>query len=80
MAEGPDLKSAQYRFESDGGDVPKKKSRIVDAPTVYNAGEEKLVMFGWCSTRHHDGCRVEFPGHRCSCECHNVEGSSLSED
>jgi hypothetical protein len=42
----------------------------IDAPTIYNEGEEKFVMFGWCSTGHHDGCKVEFPGHRCSCGCH----------
>ncbi len=48
--------------------MPKRK--VVNAPTVVE-GEEKLTMFGWCSTGHHDGCRVEFPGHRCSCKCHN---------
>ena len=49
---------------------PKKKPKTVDAPIVVAPGEEKLVMFGWCSTGHHDGCRIEFTGHRCSCECH----------
>lgn len=69
MVEGADLKSVQYRFESDGGDMPKKKK--VDAPIFeYEVGEEKLTMFGWCSTGHHEGCRVEFPGHKCSCDCH----------
>lgn len=75
MAEGPDLKSAQYRFESDGGDMPKKK--IVNAPIVeYKPGEEKLVMFGWCSTGHHSGCSIEFVGHKCSCQCHAKGGES----
>lgn len=69
MAEGPDLKSAQYRFESDGGDMAKRKTKTVDAPT-YVAGEEKLVMFGWCLTGHHSGCILKFPGHICACECH----------
>jgi hypothetical protein len=47
--------------------VPKRKT--VDVPIVVE-GEEKLTVFGWCSTGHHGGCRVEFPGNRCSCECH----------
>lgn len=69
MAERADLKSVQYRFESDGGDMVAKKRKTVDAPIVVE-GEERLTVFGWCSTGHHEGCRVEFPGHRCSCECH----------
>lgn len=50
--------------------MPRKSSKpkIVDAPIV--EGEEKAVKFGWCSTGHHDICIVEFPGHRCKCECH----------
>lgn len=49
--------------------MPKRKR--IDAPSVeYKEGEEKAVMFGWCSTGQHESCRVEFPGHRCSCECH----------
>lgn len=75
MAEKPDLKSVQCRFESDHGDVPAKKRKVVDAPMVYREGEEKLVKFGWCSTGQDDKCRVEFPGHRCSCECHESGGS-----
>ena len=46
------------------------KRKIKDATTVEVSGEEKLVMFGWCLTGHHDGCSVEFPRHRCACECH----------
>jgi hypothetical protein len=38
-----------------------------------SSGEDKLVMFGWCSTRHHDKCVVKFTGHRCKCECHDKE-------
>jgi hypothetical protein len=54
--------------------MPKKTTKkTVDAP-IYVAGEEKLVMFGWCSTGHHEGCATEFPGHRCKCECHGSEG------
>ena len=48
----------------------RKKPRIVDAPIVYKEGEESWTVFGWCSTGHHEGCRVEFPGHKCSCDCH----------
>jgi hypothetical protein len=47
-----------------------KKSKIPDAPINVAPGEEKLVKFGWCSTGHHNGCVVSFPGHRCSCDCH----------
>lgn len=32
----------------------------------------KLTKFGWCITNHHTVCILEFPGHRCSCECHAV--------
>lgn len=64
--------------------MPKKttsrKPKIVDAPINVIAGEEKLVMFGWCSTGHHDGCSVSFPGHKCSCECHEKEDNNVKED
>lgn len=50
---------------------PRKKPKVVNAPIVeYKAGEEKWVRFGWCSDGHHGGCRIEFPGYRCKCECH----------
>ena len=48
--------------------MPKRKT--IDATTVEAAADEKLVMFGWCSTGHHEGCVVSFTGHRCSCGCH----------
>lgn len=47
----------------------KRTSKAAETP-VYVAGEEKLVMFGWCSTNQHDLCITQFPGHRCKCECH----------
>lgn len=47
------------------------KRKPVDAPIVVE-GEEKYTMFGWCSTGHHGGCAVEFPGHKCLCECHKT--------
>jgi len=74
MAEKADLKSVQYRFESDDGDMAKRKT--VDAPIVIE-GEEKYTMFGWCSTGHHKGCVVEFPGNKCACECHGKKVSSV---
>jgi hypothetical protein len=50
--------------------MPKKTTKKnVDAP-IYVAGEEKLVMFGWCSTKQHKDCVIEFTGHKCSCDCH----------
>ena len=52
------------------------RKKKVDVPTYdYVEGEEKLTMFGWCLTDQHSGCIVEFPGHRCSCECHGGESS-----
>lgn len=55
--------------------MPKRKK--VDVPTVQTTlGEEKVVMFGWCSTGHHDGCVVSFPGHKCKCDCHGKEENS----
>jgi len=63
--------------------MPKKttsrKPKIVDSPIIVVAGEENLVMFGWCSTGHHDGCSVSFTGHRCSCDCHEKEGNDVGE-
>jgi hypothetical protein len=63
--------------------MPKKttsrKPKTVDAPINVVAGEEKLVMFGWCSTGHHDGCSVSFTGHKCSCDCHEREGNDVGE-
>lgn len=56
--------------------MPKRKK--MDVPIFEYAGEEKLVMFGWCSTGHHEGCRVEFTGHRCSCDCHKKDYGSTS--
>lgn len=56
--------------------VPKRKT--IDVPIVVE-GEEKLTMFGWCSTGHHEGCRVEFPGNRCSCECHEAKEEDQDE-
>lgn len=56
------------------------KRKTTNAPIAdYVAGEEKLVMFGWCSTGHHEGCRFEFPGHRCSCECHTSGKIEIDE-
>jgi hypothetical protein len=52
------------------GMPPRKKAKAVDAPIVYVEGEESLSIFGWCSTEQHGECRIEFPGHKCSCECH----------
>jgi hypothetical protein len=46
-----------------------RRSKSVDVP-IYAVGEEKLVMFGWCSTKQHKDCVIEFTGHKCSCECH----------
>ena len=57
MAERADLKSVQYWFESNGGDMAKR--RKVDVPIVeYKEGEEKYAMFGWCGTGQHKQCRV----------------------
>jgi len=62
--------------------MPKKptstKPKIINVPINVVAGEEKLVMFGWCSTRQHKDCVIEFTGHKCSCECH--EGEKSNED
>lgn len=53
--------------------MPKKTTKkTVDAP-IYIVGEEKYVMFGWCSTKQHDDCVVEFTGHKCVCACHGEE-------
>jgi hypothetical protein len=52
-----------------------RKSKSVDVP-IYVAGEEKLVMFGWCSTKQHKDCVIEFTGHKCSCDCHGSEGKN----
>jgi len=61
--------------------VPRaKKLKTVDAPIVVAPGEEKLVKFGWCSTGQCKDCRVEFPGHRCSCECHEKEGNNVGKE
>jgi len=58
-------------FKSKWGDVTKIKK---EPEAIYtSSGEDKLVMFGWCSTRHHDKCVVKFTGHRCKCECHDKE-------
>lgn len=59
---------------------PRKKSKVVYAPIVVPAGEEKWVRFGWCSDGHHQGCRVEFPGHKCNCECHATGEVDLDEE
>jgi hypothetical protein len=34
------------------------------------AGGKKSVMFGWCMDGNDEECIGEFPGHRCSCGCH----------
>lgn len=51
----------------------KTTKKTLDAP-IYLAGEEKLVVFGWCSTKQHEDCVIEFTGHKCKCECHGSEG------
>jgi hypothetical protein len=50
--------------------MAKRKPKVVDATIVYKEGEESLSVFGWCSTEYHEACIVEFPGHKCKCECH----------
>jgi hypothetical protein len=54
----------------------------VNAPIVEEegAGGKKSVMFGWCMTDYHEGCILEFPGHRCSCECHSDLGKNVVEE
>ena len=79
MAEKTDLKSVQCRFESDRGDVAKRKTKVSDVPIVVE-GEYKYAIFGWCGAGQHDGCRVEFPGHRCSCECHGRVEESVDDN
>lgn len=49
--------------------MPKKKTLDLHVPIVIE-GEYKYAIFGWCATGEHEGCRVEFPGHKCLCECH----------
>lgn len=56
-----------------------KRSKTIDAPIVIPAGQEKLVRFGWCSDGHHQGCAVQFTGHRCNCECHGGIIESVGE-
>ena len=51
-----------------------KKPKIINVPINVVAGEEKLVMFGWCSTKQHEDCVIEFTGHKCVCDCHGSEG------
>jgi hypothetical protein len=41
--------------------------------TVDYSGDTRYVVFGWCSTGQDKSCRVEFNGHRCSCDCHQEE-------
>ena len=43
----------------------------------------KTTRFGWCTTGHHDQCRVSFVDwakndNVCSCECH-VEDKDVSD-
>lgn len=52
------------------------KRKIVNAPIVEDKGEEKLSLFGWCSTNYHKECVIRFTGYRCSCECH-LKGESV---
>jgi hypothetical protein len=49
-----------------------KRKPLDDTPVVTGA-EERRSLFGWCITGHHEICIVEFPGHRCGCQCHIVE-------
>lgn len=44
----------------------------INVTTVADEAAEKLVMFGWCMDGHDEECIKEFPGHRCSCECHTL--------
>jgi hypothetical protein len=57
----------------------------MNAPIVEEeaAGGKKSVMFGWCMDGNDEECIKEFPGHRCSCECHSgaaPDGSIIEED
>lgn len=51
----------------------------VNAPIIEEAGAEKRVLFGWCMDGNDEECIVEFPKHRCSCECH-APGSPIAAD
>jgi hypothetical protein len=42
MAEGPDLKSAQYRFESDGEDISPRSSAEEHMVSTHQAGSSNL--------------------------------------
>jgi hypothetical protein len=51
------------------------KDEIINATIVEaKADDRKFVMFGWCMDGNDEECIGEFPGHRCSCGCH--EGAS----
>jgi hypothetical protein len=45
----------------------------MNAPIVEESGSEKTVLFGWCMDGNDEECIREFPGHRCSCECHSAD-------
>lgn len=45
-----------------------------------------MSKFGWCSTGHHDTCRIKYINWNnnervCSCECHtqDLKGDSMSD-
>jgi hypothetical protein len=57
------------------------EDEVVDATIVESAktDDRKSVMFGWCMTEYHEGCILEFTGHRCSCECHEGGAKDLGQ-
>lgn len=50
MAEGPDLKSAQYRFESDGGDMISKKRSLAKSLTWRVVAVVSTFIIGYAMT------------------------------
>jgi len=50
--------------------MPTKRKTLKFEDLAPANGEIRDAVFGWCTTGHHENCRVEFPGHKCNCECH----------
>ncbi len=50
MAEGPDLKSVQYRFESDGGDMISKKRSLAKSLTWRVVAVVSTFIIGYAMT------------------------------
>lgn len=51
--------------------MPPRKKNLSLEDFAQKDGAIKFVLFGWCTTRQHEKCRIKFPGHKCNCECHS---------